>query len=470
MNPLIAALVVYYAISLTVGFWKTRKQNAAEYIAEKNRLNVFVLCATLVGTTVGGGMFLGIAQLGFEKPLTAIALGVAYLVGSVVVGLLAPSLRRYMSGRNLRTLFGLFDSLYPSTRMSSVSNLFMGATFVVFLLMLSVQFIAMISFLSYYSTIHFNILLLVGATSFAVLSTFIYSLVGGFKRDVYTDVVQVLFIVLGLVIVMLKMLNVGSLQAKLSSLPFDVFKLGAGDTVLFIGALLFVAPTFLVRFDLWQRIIAAKSDSHARSAFILSGIFSFIFFIAFGLLGLYARTAGLVNSEFVGLGVISKLVTGWQHGLAMAAFFAAVISSADTFLGVAGLALAKGVVYRKNELEAATEGEVSVKKLRLVTLGAGLASILVAFVIRDIVSIFASAFGILMVFLPALVGGLFRSYPGELEARWSIIGGLVVVISLTLSFPSEAFLPGIVVSTLIYVFIAKKGQREAPPRASDGLS
>jgi Na+/proline symporter len=128
------------------------------------------------------------------------------------------------------------------------------------------------------------------------------------------------------------------------------------------------------------------------------------------------------------------------------------MSTADTFLGVTALALAKGTVYRKSmSLDSSADDPSFVRRLRRVTLVVGAASLGFAYLLRDIVDAFALAFGLLMVFLPALIGGLLRDKPEESDARWSaILGLLAVIVAIPFGF-KVAYLPGFLVATLTYL-------------------
>jgi Na+/proline symporter len=85
----------------------------------------------------------------------------------------------------------------------------------------------------------------------------------------------------------------------------------------------------------------------ARNSFVISGIFSIIFFGFFGMIGVYARSRGLPASQYIALEVIHQNVTGVSHWLATTAFFSAVMSTSDTFLNVTSLAFAKLTIFNK---------------------------------------------------------------------------------------------------------------------------
>ncbi len=148
MITVITTLVVYYTMVITIGFFRFRKQSVSEYITAPNSTGFVPLTLSLLGTIVGGGMFLGITQLGFDQGIIVFTLGVAYLIGFMILGLLAPSFRQYAREKEVTTLFGVLDIMYPprGNKTFSLSAVFAWLSFVVFLLMLAVQFVAIGTF------------------------------------------------------------------------------------------------------------------------------------------------------------------------------------------------------------------------------------------------------------------------------------------------------------------------------------
>jgi SSS family solute:Na+ symporter len=467
MIPILLTIFAYYVIVLAFGLYGLQRQTATDYVSAPGRTHFIPLTLTLVATVVGGGMFLGVAQIAFEQGLPAFSLGIAYLVGSVILGILAPQIRQYAREHNVTTLFGVIEILYPSKRYLSVSILFSWMTFAVFFLMLAAQFVAISTFLSFYIELEFHVAMMVGAGIVAVVSTLLYASSGGFTRDIFTDTVQMVFIFVGLIIVMYALIQ-PSFLTQMQRLPSHLFSVDESNAIFFIGSLIFVPLTFAVRFDIWQRIITARTDAEAKAAFIVSGILNLIFFVLFGIIGLYGKAHGYQTAKFVGLDVIQKTTVGVANGLVIAAFFAAVMSSADTFLGVAGLALAKGSIYPKHELEILDKAIVSVSRLRWLTMVVGAVSIVVAMLLGDIVDIFASSFGVLGVFLPSVIGAFVRKNATEVESYWSIGIGLLVVLPLTFVVPKEAFLPGVLSAGGAYWLAINFSKKQLlPPKSAE---
>jgi SSS family solute:Na+ symporter len=440
------------------------------FITAPKETGWFTLSMSLLGTIVGGGMFIGVAQLGYEGGITPLALGISYLMGSIMMGVLAGPVRRVLQARGVTTLFELFEVLYPTKGWVSFSGLFAIATLLVFFLMLAAQYVAIAIFLRFFWGVDLGHGILIVAAIVGGISIPLYIVTGGLRRDLITDCFQVVVISIG-VGLLLARLSVNGASEHIKALPESYFHLGSGGFIFFVGSLFFVAPTFLVRFDLWQRIVTARTDEAARFGFVLSGVLSFFFFGAFGLLGLSAKAEGLSSAQFAGLDIIGLLTTDVTFPLVVIAFFAAVLSSADTFLNVASISTARVVqsVRRRARLaHAGTEfpnekqSDVSLRVVKVSAWMVALISMLFAFTLRDIVDLFASAFGLLIAFVPGLVGGLLKSTPPQKAALWSSVVGVATVFLLTFFVPREAFLPGIALATLTYLILSRMSGSKEP--------
>lgn len=469
----IAVLLIYYVVSIAAGLYKTKRLTASAYITAPNSTNWVYLTLTLIATVVGGGMFFGVAQEGFEKGLIAFSFGIAYFTGSIVLGLLAPTLRKYAQDNSVTTLFGVVDVLYPDEFIFvrwkiRISNIFSLVCFIVFLLMLSAQFVAIGTYVSFFTSTDLVWGVIIGSVVLATISTFINGFLGGFTRDVVTDVIQMIFIFAG-VGAILVYLDLTDLRPQMTALPQHLFTLRSGQLVEFFGALIFIPLTFFLRFDLWQRIITAKSDTQARAAFYISGILCVFFFLFFCFLGLYARGTGVTESTFAGMEVIGRVVTSpFASALTVAMFCAAIISTADTFLGVAGLSAAKTLFYTKEELENPAEPGVgvSIKKLRMTTFIIGLISIIFALLVQNIIDLFATAFGFLLVFFPTFVFGFLSQHDSARKHRaalWSVSCGLISLILLFGFMPRVAWLPSLLIALTAY-FISVRASRQREPQ------
>lgn len=450
----IIGIIIYFVINLLVGVFGFRKMSVEQMTTAQNSTSTIKLIITLVSTIIGGGMFLGIAEMGYNGGLAFLGIGLIYLFGSIALGLLAPNIRDFLVKKEATNLFELIDKVYPKEdNKISVKSLLAFCSFFVYFLMLAVQFVGIGIFYSYFTKTDLTTSSVIIAAIVSVISTIIYSAFGGFKKDIITDIIQFIFIVIGVsAIFYFGNFEKGIFTTIQNMTPTDYSLKGKYNFVYLIGAFLFVAPTFFVRYDIWQRIITAKSNSSARVSFIASGFIALFFFCIFGFIGLYGKALGITNDQFVALELIEKSLTGFPFLLAIIAFFAAVMSSADTFLGVATLSL-------NSIVNSATTTESRQKnKFRYSAIIIGIVSVLITFISKDIIELFSVAFGILMPFLPTVFGAMFRKNPKTKEAYWSIYLGLISFFISLLFIPKEAFILGVLTSIIAYLIVAKRNR------------
>jgi SSS family solute:Na+ symporter len=449
-NVLIIGIIFYFAINLIIGLFGFKNMSYSEIATAQNQTNTFKLTITLLGTIIGGGMFLGIAEMGYNGGLAFIGLGLIYLFGSFCLGLMSPFIRDFISKKQVTNLFDLLDKIYPSSNNFSVKNIFAFCSLLVYFIMLAAQFVGIAIFYSYFTNTAFSHNSLIIAAGISTLTTIIYSTFGGFKKDIVTDIIQFVFIFIGLTCLFAFGSFSKSILSTIQNLPVSDLSLkDKYNYIYLIGALLFVAPTFFARYDIWQRIITAKDNKVARNSFFISGILAFIAFCIFGFIGLYGKSENIQNDKFVALEVLNLKLTGFPLLFSMLAFFAAVMSSADTFLGSASLSLT-------TLLKTETDEKRKKIKYRISSIFIGLLSVFITLFSSDIIELFSVAFGILMVFLPAIFGAMFRKEPKENEALWSIYIGLGVFFISFWFFPKEAFIPSVLASIITYEIVKRQ--------------
>lgn len=449
----IIGVTLYFCLNLIIGFFGFRKMSDEQVTTAKNQTGFINLTITLISTIVGGGMFLGVAEMGYNGGLIFLGVGFVYLFGSILLGLYAPYIRKFLNNIQANNLFELLEKCYPERAgIISIKNCFAIASFIVFFLMLAVQFVGIAIFYSYFTktTANLDTNAILVASGIGIITTIVYSAFGGFKKDILTDVVQFIFIIIGIITLYLFSNFHHNIISTLQNLPASDYSLkGKYNFIYLLGILLFVAPSFFTRYDIWQRIITAKTDKVATSAFITSGILALIFFCLFGFIGLYAKGLGISNGTFSALEVINNELGPIPFTISILAFFAAVMSSADTFLGVASLSLS-------NLIHKDFNGKTNSRKTyRAYAILIGVISSILALFSRNIVDLFSISFGILMVFIPTIYAAMFVKHPSLRKAKWSIIIGLILFVIAAIFRPTESFIVAMVSSVITYFLTPK---------------
>ena len=152
--------------------------------------------------------------------------------------------------------------------------------------------------------------------------------------------------------------------------------------------------------------------------------------------------------------VISDLLTFLPvglYGLVLAGFFAAVMSSADTVLLITSMTIVHDI-YKKG-MNRVMNDEETLKMGRKVTAILGVMALIVALLVFNIVHLAIQAISFYVVLTPAIIFGFYWRRANAKAAIWSIIIGLVGVIAFLFIDPIQAFIPGIVLSFLTYIFV-----------------
>ncbi|MBT6538659.1 MAG: sodium:solute symporter family protein [Francisellaceae bacterium] len=165
-----------------------------------------------------------------------------------------------------------------------------------------------------------------------------YSFWGGFRAVVYSDVIQFVFMYLGIFsLVVCSVCKFGGLEFLQANLPASHFKItgdfNISDTFLwfFIAcSVTFINPAF------YQRVLAAKSDRTAIYGIAISIFIWCGFDICTTMCGLYARAVIGPNKpqEAFLLYAMNTLPDGFK-GLLLASILATILSTYDSFLIIA---------------------------------------------------------------------------------------------------------------------------------------
>lgn len=170
--------------------------------------------------------------------------------------------------------------------------------------------------------------------------TLIYLLLGGFRAQIYTDVLQFgLFTALVLVLVSLFVPSAHTWAAPVSTLG----SLGFWPWVsLFVVS---IAGTIAAP-DVWQRIYSARSEKDARTAMLLCCGLMLIVYLVFASFGMIVKHYGwAADSTGVSGAIFQHIVPHWFLAISIVAFFAIIMSTIATTLFGASMAISNDLIY-----------------------------------------------------------------------------------------------------------------------------
>lgn len=297
----------------------TEKVGALELLLMGRRLTLPLFVATLVATWYGG--IFGVTALAYEKGIyNFITQGVFWYLSYLIFALfLVKKIRKHdvMSLAELaRQLIGP-----KAEKVTAVLN-FLNLLPLAYTISLGLFLQALFG-----GDLFTNTAIGVGVVTF-------YSLWGGFRAVVFSDVVQFFFMILSvLLIVIFSWHQFGSPMWLMEQLPATHLDWTGGESVSVLFIWGFIALSTLVDPNFYQRCLAAKNEAVARKGILIS-IGIWVAFDCCTTLGaLYARAAiPEANPQNAYLQYAIQLLPSGIRGLVLAGILATILSTLDSYL------------------------------------------------------------------------------------------------------------------------------------------
>ncbi|MFC2082326.1 sodium:solute symporter [Bacteroidota bacterium] len=440
-------------INLVIAVLNYRKVDFKVFSSDPNKHGFFVMAISIAGTIVGGGMFMAVGQIGYEAGTAGYVIGIVYILGLGLVGTFADRIRNFMDEHKHNSLIEVLDFLFDS----KVVIHFCVINLSMYVFLLASQFVALYQFAEYIQNLVSNSEIPWILVGLAVLIIFLYPLIGGLRKDIITDVFQVTLVFGVAVYIIIKIYNLNSISVMFQQMPVEHLT-GMGYGIVFIlGAILFLTPSFLVRMDIWQRIRATKNNRDTKKAFWIAGIISAFFYIFFTTIGMLAFHNKFPEPKYATLNFIMSIITDpISLGLILGAFFAAVLSSADTFINVSSIFITR--LFSPQLWEKTKKNSGKDKKLLKQSRYFGaiiiVFAILLASATPNFVDLLVGAFSLLLIYLPTILSLFVVSWRSSLASFWSSSVGLVVFVILFFTWdPKIAFAPAVILASAVFTVL-----------------
>ncbi|TXC96795.1 sodium:solute symporter [Streptomyces sp. ISID311] len=467
-----AVIVLYLAGMLAMGWWGMRRATSkSDFLVAGRRLGPAMYSGTMAAIVLGGASTIGGVGLGYQYGLSG-----AWMVFAIGLGLLALSV--FFSARIARlkvyTVSEMLDLRY-----GGAAGLISGVVMWAYTLMLAVT-----STIAY-ATI-FDVLFGLDRTVSIVLGGAIvvaYSTLGGMWSITLTDMVQFVVKTIGVLLLLLPIavVKAGGFGAMADRLPHDYFApLGIGGQTVFTYVLIY-SFGMLIGQDIWQRVFTARSDRVARLGGTAAGTYCLVYALAGAVIGTAAKVLyphlGSPDDAFATI-VKDTLPVG-VRGLVLAAALSAVMSTSSGAL-IACATVAHNDIWsrlkgaaraRRNPAAEAASGTVGgpqagerdgapdeVRGNRLFTLLMGLAVIVIASALNNVVEALTLAYNLLVGgLLVPILGGLLWKRGTAAGALASVAAGGLTVIGLMVSLgvlANEPIYYGLLASLAAYVAVS----------------
>ena len=454
-KPIDIAIIVFYLASmLAFGFWgKSRTKDSADFLVAGRRLGPALYTGTMAAVVLGGASTVGGVGLGYKYGISGMWLVVSIAVGLLLLSLVFAGriqrLKVYTVAQMLKLRYGV-DATAAS-----------GIVMVAYTLMLSVT-----STIAYATV--FNVLFNTDRTLSVIIGgaiVMLYSSIGGMWSITLTDMVQFVLKTIGIFFLLLPFT-----WSKAGG--FDGIRERAGDVVFDLGAIgiptiitFFVVYSFgmLIGQDIWQRVFTARSPGVAKWGGTTAALYCVLYGVAGAVIGMAASTflPDVKAKDDVYAQIAETILPVGISGIVLAAAVAAMMSTASGAL-IATATVAKTdvkplllrLIGRDAPQEQDAADDVHSDRLYVVVLG--IAVIVIAALLNDVVSALTVAYDILVGgLLVAILGGFLWKRATGTGALWSMGVGTVVTLGTMFAvgdvLANEPIYYGLAASLVAYV-------------------
>ena len=451
---------VYLFGILLLGLWSGRGIGTLEQYSVAGRsFRARVIFATLSASFIGGGFSIGNAEKVFLFGIANIfALWGFSLKEIVVATFIAPRMDRFC------TVISVGDIM--ETDYGKTGKLVTGF----FSLLLCAGIVgAQVGGMGYI----FNVFLEIPQTWGILIGCGIviaYTVVGGMRAIVFTDIVQFIALALAIPLVLLLGLRqVGGWSALQAVVPPGHLEVpGPGMSTLgFLSLFL----TFLLGETLvppyMQRLYIGKTARHTARGSLLSGLFSIPFFACTGAIGLVALAMDPGLNPHLALPyVIKSVLPVGLKGLVVAGMISIVMSSADSFLNSAAIAFTNDLVNPLRKTPLAPRQELLLAKGA--TLATGLLAVVFALRVPSVLDILILAYNFWApIVLVPLVGVLLGTRSNVWCFAGGALAGALATLAWNLSLGRRLGFDGLTIGVLanmaVFSFLSTYAPRRDPP-------
>jgi len=441
---------LYIVITLAIGFWASKRvKTTTDFTLAGKSLSTSFVGVTIFATWFGSSFVMG-------NPSYFVTNGISSFVALIISGFICLLLVGYFYAKklyqmNIVTLGDFFGIRYNKKLDSAVSVILIFA----YPHWIAAQFVALAYLFQSVLGIQVHYGILLGA-SIVVLYTYI----GGMWAVSYTDMLQSILIVIGLMFLLIDILDqTGGIAPLFADKPSSFFSPfpqdGLDNWSEYIATILAVMLGAIPAQEVYQRVFSAKSVKAAvRGAYLAAFLLLFIaavpLLIALGTAHLHPELMVLEDGQAIIPTMVSQYADIPLQILFYGALISAILSTSS------GAMLAPATIIGENLIKP-NLSDLTDKKLllftRLSVILVAVVSCYFAFSDMDIVALVVASLAPLLVcvFAP-FTFGLFWRKSSVFGAWWAIItGGSVWFLCYLFETRIDATIYGLMVSCLAMV-------------------
>jgi sodium/proline symporter len=465
MASIVVVLIVYLCLLAALAVWSRRETNTLSgfYLAGK-KLPYWVVAFSTNATGESGWLLLGLTGMGYAVGAQAYWVVVGELVG-VALSWLLISRRLKRMGDETHSIT-VPDVL--AARFNDSWHLIRAVAVVIILTMVTAyvtaQLVASGKAFSEFIGMDYKVGVVTGS---AIIIA--YTFIGGYKAVSYTDVLQGVLMLLGLIIVPLVAVNAGGgwdsvLSNLVSQDPNLVSMFSVADGIAgWVGIVSFVAIglPFLGVPQLLVRYMSARDDGELKKARYVSVCITLFFSVGAVTAGIAGRALfpGIEDSETIFPMLATELFPPLVAGVLLVIVLSAIMSTADSLLLLASSAIVRDTMQQILGSQRSDKALSGYGKIVTIIIGI----VAIAFAIPEAQFIFYFVLfawsGLGAAFGPVVICLLYYKKTTRAGVLSGMLAGFLTSIVWVLEFKDQAYglyeaVPGFAVGIVVTMLVS----------------
>jgi SSS family solute:Na+ symporter len=451
---------------LGIGYYFLKKNKDTEdyYVGGRNLGSIHV-GLSVVATDVGGGFSIGLGGLGFIMGISGSWMLFTGLIGAWLSAvILIPKIHKMENFKQLYTFPQVLQYFYNG-KVALAAGIISGIGYIGFT---SSQILAGAKLASAsFVNLDINTALIIMG-----IVVVVYTVLGGIKAVIYTDTFQWIILMSGLIFIGIPVSYnaIGGYEEIIKTVKDNFLSLTNVRWQTLVNWGVTIIPIWFVGMTLYQRIYSCKTEKQAKKAWFIAGLFEYPIMAFMGvILGMFSRVAAdggmfaylgyetisSLDSE-MGLPMLLRTVLPvGLMGLMMAAYFSAIMSTADSCLMAASGNFLTDIISSIFPKKRNNKSEL--RASQLLTFILGTLAVLLASFMQNVLELmlYSYAFMVSGLFVP-VVGALYWKRATASAAFLSMISGgtttislIVANINLPLDLDPNIF--GITISAIVFI-------------------
>lgn len=452
---------IYFLLVLSVGiYFYSKNQNREDYYVGGRNIPPSHIGMSIVATDVGGGFSIGLGGLGFTMGISGSWLLFTGLVGAWMAAVfIIPKIKSIDRKHGMLTYPDFLHYRYGA-KVALAAAIISGIGYLGFT---GAQILAgaKLAAGTVFSNIKFMEPLNLALYIMAAI-VILYTVLGGIKAVIYTDTIQWIILLSGLVFlgVPFALIEVGGFANLKQSLPSEYFSLTNITAVQFINWIFTIVPIWFIAMTLYQRIFACKNVKDAKKAFYIAGIFEYPIMAFLGVfLGMIARVIfPFAEPEMAMPMLLKDVLPIGITGIVIASYFSAIMSTADSCLIASSGNIVNDIIERY--FLKTKSDKTLIRISQIVTLIIGLITLEIASSFNTVLEIILHAYSFMVagLFVPT-IGAYFWSKSSSAAALASmLLGGgstlFIIISKVEIVYGFDPSIVGILISAVTFIGIS----------------